>query len=180
MTDLQREAVEAVRYYIDLANEIYGLKLDIPEISFNMVGQNGGRFKGNISECKVIYNRILLEENGKAFIDQTVPHEIAHYIVYKRYGCKFMRPKTIKSHGYEWQKIMKDFGCKINRCHNFDTSNSEQGRRGRTQSKYIYGCACQEHELGETRHRRIQYEGAIYTCRKCKTKITKDTFKKQA
>jgi SprT protein len=177
MTDLQEKVIEAVKFYVDLANELYDLGLNVPEISFNMRGRAAGQFKGNSFKPTVRFNRILLEENGQAFIDQTVPHEVAHYVIFEKHGSKRTRPRNIRPHGWEWQKIMRDFGCSPKRCHSYDTSNSRQGRRSFPRRQFVYACACQEHKVGPARHRRIQTRERTYTCRNCGTPLTPESLK---
>jgi len=71
----------------------------------------------------------------------------------------------LKSHGSEWRKIMRDFGCSPDRTHSYDTTNSRCSRK--SQVRYIYACQCRKHNLSKTRHNRLQSGKASYSCRHC-------------
>jgi SprT protein len=156
-TALQKKAIEETYRYIKLANDMYGMDLSQPVISFKLTGRTAG--KANYMKNLIKYNAILLEENGDDFLKRTVPHEVAHIVARNKSTYR------IKPHGYEWKQVMKDFGLGAKRCHSYDTTNS---RAKRSVSKdFKYKCACKVYHLTIIRHRRIQ-KGAMYTCRTCK------------
>ena len=161
MTDLQRQAVEKARYWIDFANDKYDLNIPYPNVSFKLRGKCAG--KACYRDNEVRYNAVLLEENNDKFLNRTVPHEVAHIVTRHKYG------RNATAHGYEWKSVMRAFGLTPTRCHSYDVSNSAISRRN-IEKQFLYKCACRTFELTVIRHRRI-IKGAIYTCRKCKTHL---------
>ena len=167
MTELQKMAIEQTKFWIDLANEMYGLNIPHVPVSFNLRGHTAGKAmcrRGIVRDFEIRYNAVLLEENGENFLNRTVPHEVAHLVVYAQY------PSRTKPHGYEWKRVMRDFGITPKRCHSYDTSNATVRRRGRLDREYPYKCGCRTHMLTVIRHRRI-LKGAGYTCKVCRQKL---------
>ena len=160
VTELQEQAIEQTKYWINFASDKYGIHFRCPNVSFKLKGRTAG--KACISRNEVRYNAVLLEENGETFISRTIPHEVAHFVARAKYG-------NIKSHGYEWQRVMRDFGLDPSRCHSYDTTNSKQ--QSKKMSKvFSYKCRCRIYNLTIIRHRRIA-KGATYTCRTCKSAL---------
>ena len=167
MTELQKQAVEQTHFWIDFANEIYSMNMPYPTISFKLKGKTAGiaSFSPMSNDTGVRYNSILLEENGNDFLKRTVPHEVAHLVVYARWMIERNGKPT--PHGYEWKRVMRDFGLNSTRCHSYDVSNSMVRTKGRMARVYSYKCGCQTHNLTIIRHRKIQ-EGDRYTCKRCR------------
>ena len=101
-------------------------------------------------------NPVLLAENAD-FVNQTVPHEVAHVGVFYRLGRPPRRP-----HGEEWQRLMRLLGAAPARTHRYDVTNAVTRRL----TRYRYACACREHWLTSIRHRRTR-RGVDYRCRQC-------------
>lgn len=103
------------------------------------------------------YNLQLAMQQPDSFIAETVPHEVAHLVVHLCFG-------KVRPHGQEWQAVMQFFGiADPQRCHNFDVSQSQSRR----QRRWTYVCACREHELTTTRHKRVLFEQQRYLCKGC-------------
>jgi SprT protein len=167
MTNLQKKAVEQTSFWIELANELYSISLRMIPVSFCMRGRSAGQFRHGrgAKSPEIRYNGILLEENGDQFLNRTVPHEVAHYVVRSMYP-------GAKPHGWEWKRIMHDFGIDSKRCHSYDTANSScRRRRSRAPRVYGYRCRCRTHMLTAIRHRRIQ-DGKVYSCKHCRSVLT--------
>jgi len=167
MTELQKEAIEQTKNWIDLANEKYGTNIPYPTVNFNLKGRVAGKAFLNRNEIR--YNAVLLEENGETFLKRTVPHEVAHIIVYKRFMSRSFNlfGQRPKAHGDEWKRIMRDFRVDYSRCHTYDTSNSRQYKKGLSR-EFEYKCNCTTFKLTITRHKRA-LKGAQYQCKKCKS-----------
>jgi SprT protein len=126
-------------------------------VQFDLRGQSAGQFRVDASGVAFIrYNRALLARHADAFLAQTLPHEVAHYLTYLRFG------RRAQPHGQEWQQIMQSLGADPRRCHEFDVS----GLKTRHVRRFVYHCRCGDQELTSIRHHRIQ-RGAGYTCRRC-------------
>jgi SprT protein len=87
------------------------------EISFDLGGQTAGMAWWNSNgKFRIQFNPYLLEENFVDFINDTVPHEVAHLIANEFF--KEMWPKGC-DHGSLWKFVMVKFGKNPERCHNY-------------------------------------------------------------
>jgi SprT protein len=103
--------IEKCKDYIDLISGLYKIKLEYPEIFFNIKGRAAG--KAYLEKWIIKFNNNYIDNNLDNFLNDTVPHEIAHLIAWKLYKNT--------GHKTTWKKIMKDLNCKnINRCHNYN------------------------------------------------------------
>ena len=122
-------------------------------------------------DTKIGLNATLLRENEADMLAQTVPHELAHVIVYRRFlragtrGAAWVRPRP---HGDEWQAVMRRiFDRDPARCHSYDISNV----RARTYRVMPYACQCgQIHSLTRRVHAEVQ-AGRHRRCTVCKSRI---------
>ena len=129
-----------------------GLTPRAPQLAFDLRGTRAG----SVNHAGVIrLNPVLLRENLPAFMAQTIPHEVAHWVVFR------WRPRA-GPHGPEWRQVMAWLGASARRCHDFDVARAQV----RTLRSHRYLCACQTHEVSVIRHRRMQ-NGVIYRCRIC-------------
>lgn len=150
---LNLQVICQAKQCISLAQQHFQHTFAMPIIDYKVRGLKAG--VAYLSQNKISLNRTLLLENQQNFIQQTVPHEVAHLIVYQVFG-------KVKPHGKEWKFVMEQlFNCPAKTCHQFDTSQV-QGKR------FIYQCSCQQHQLSIRRHNKIQRGEAHYFCRNCK------------
>ncbi len=153
-----REATEAC---LALArSEIAGAgRLPPVALRFDLRGQAAGQMRASSrGRLEIRFNLALARQNPDAFIAQTVPHEVAHLVVWHKHGRK-ARP-----HGPEWQAVMRQLGISHpSRCHVFEIPDGEVRR----QRRWRYRCACHEFQLSTTRHNRIQRGEQTYSCRDC-------------
>lgn len=123
-----RKKVEAkVKSTLEIAEKEYNQKFEMPEIRYDIKNTHGGMAYYNAWLIRL--NLILLVENEEEFINQTVPHEVAHLI-----NLKVNKPaagkKRLMPHGKEWQAVMKVLGVPAKRCHTYDcTSIDRSGKR---------------------------------------------------
>jgi predicted SprT family Zn-dependent metalloprotease len=70
-------------------------------------------YKFDDDSCEFSFNLKLAEENPEKFIEEVVPHEVAHYVQYEA-----LKDESYHHHGKVWQDIMRDvFGMdKDSRC----------------------------------------------------------------
>lgn len=129
-----------------------------PAILLNLRGNNAGTATPQKNLLR--FNQQLLQENHQHFLNQTVPHEVAHLIAYFLFGL------SIKPHGKEWQHIMTAvYQLPPKRCHQYAIIKKKQ-------QCYIYRCNCSNinHPLTIRRHNFIQ-KGYKYICKRCKATL---------
>ena len=157
----QNAVISQTHALIELANRRLDLRLKPIKVFFDIRGSAWGYYVRKYRNRFIRYNPWLFEKYFTEGINDTVPHEVAHYVVDMRYR------KRCKPHGVEWREIMQLFGVAQPRAtsrHNLD------GVPVRRQQRFRYTCACQSHEISTTRHRRI-LRGQQYLCRHCSETI---------
>ena len=163
MTDEQwrDEAIEHTQFWIELGGELYRAVFQTPEVLFNLRGMTAGIAYSE--EWRIRLNMTLLRENGRKFLDTTVPHEVAHLVANKLYGREWG-----VSHGPRWREVMEEFGCKPKRCHDY---KAKAARTRRSYREYLYRCACDTHVLSSVRHNRVRRREQTYVCSRCKAEL---------
>lgn len=131
----------------------YWPSLPEPLVQFDLRGRSAGQ--AHYGRRALRFNQLLLQAQPVAFIEDVVPHEVAHWI--DRYGVV----SKGKPHGPVWRWLMVQlYGRPPKVTHRFDTACSSL-------SPWHYGCQCPEgHWLTTHRHRRIE-RGYAYQCRRC-------------
>ena len=135
------------------AKRLWGVDIR-PEVLFDLRGQAAGQANYNANRIRL--NLDLLMKYGDDFVKQTVPHEFAHLVTYRRFG------RQINPHGTEWKSVMIELGSSPSRTHKFESSPARRLKR------FHYRCNCKgsSYELTSVRHNRIQ-RGHMYICKKC-------------
>jgi SprT protein len=158
MRNYLQEAVNVTQDYINKANSLFNLNIKDIEILFNIRGETAGQTYKN----KIRYNKVLLKENYKHFIRETIPHETAHLIEFHLYGKA--------GHKENWKNIMKAFGFENPpRCHTYNTRNCH-----RNHSQYVYSCECSKTGkiVGSKVHKDLSIEKRYYfSCKMCKSML---------
>lgn len=125
-----------------------------PRIAYDLKGRCAG--KAHLQRFLLRFNLTLLAENTEAFLGETVPHELCHI-------WKAQLGLPGRSHGPEWQRLMRRMEAEPRRLHDYDTSRAGV----RKVKRYIYVCACpREYGLLGRQVNRIK-RGTQYRCRKC-------------
>lgn len=132
-------------------------------IDFNLRGAAAGQYRVRNGRPEIRYNPHLFARYFADNLANTVPHEVAHYIVDLVYGAR-----NVKPHGVEWRQVMNTLGAPASRVHNYDLAGVPQRRVQR----YTYACDCKKHELSSTRHNRVLTGKVRYFCRLCQTQLT--------
>ena len=153
---LQNKVVDMTRRLIEQAENQFHVPIPPPVLRFDLKGGAAGMVVFSRTGPLIRYNRQMLEENGESFLEQTVPHEVAHLVARTLYGI------GIRPHGPEWKSIMAFFDAPAHRCHHFNTSSS----RHRRMRYFHYRCDCRDHRLSAIRHNRCR-TGVTYLCRLC-------------
>lgn len=119
-------------------------------------GKAAGQVVWAQGETRIRYNLALAKHQPEAFIQQTVPHEVAHVVT------RLLYPKA-RPHGPEWRRVMAHLGiADVQRCHNFAVAPPSHSQR-----RWPYRCSCRDHQLSATRHNRILRGERNYLCRHC-------------
>lgn len=151
--DYHKAIIDRINEVAQIAEKKFKTNFPLPLISYKLTGRVGGQAWLKKWEIKV--NKKLMMENFDQYIYQTIPHEFAHLVAYKQYG-------NVKSHGKEWQEVMKLFGLKSLRCHSYVLSKSKR-------CPYEWRCKCRSFFFSLRKHKR--YLQSTATCKKCKTNL---------
>jgi SprT protein len=146
----------------DKARAKFELDLPTPRITFDLRGHCAGQYVRKLERETLRFNFDLLNRYPQEMLDQTVPHEVAHLV-----ARHVHMGRRIRSHGREWQAIMRFFGCEPSRCHNMETTPARQTR------KYAVACDCPEQHIyvGRRVRDRIAFGLRKYTCKVCKGSV---------
>lgn len=149
---LKMQVQRQLRRDLATANAHFGKTFAEPSVSYKVRGLKAG--VAYLQQNEIRLNPILLQENGQAFIQQVVPHELAHLLVYQQFG-------RVLPHGKEWRMMMDVLGVPAEVRHCFNVENV-QG------SQFRYQCDCQIHTLSIRRHNAISQGKRSYICKKCR------------
>ena len=153
--ELFQFAVSGTEIFINRANRLYADRLRaplaMPWVLLDIRGAAAGR--AHLLSNEIHYNPALMRHNVVAFLERTIPHEVAHLVTFSVWG------RQAKAHGLEWQSVMARFGADATRCHSYDTSVLES-------RKHRLHCLCMEHPVSVRRYNAV-CRGASYRCRKC-------------
>lgn len=149
---LKMQVQRRLKQDLDTANRFFQKTFIAPTVSYEVRGLKAG--VAYLQRNEVRFNPILLVENGQAFVQQVVPHELAHILVYQQFG-------RVAPHGKEWKMMMESvLGVPAEIYHHFDTTN--------VAVQFPYRCGCQIHRLSSRRHHAIQQGQRSYLCKKCR------------
>ncbi len=153
---LQQQAQQALDACITRASEHFIYSFDTPALSFKLRGKCAG--KAYLQQWEIRLNPILFGENPQAYLNEVIPHEVAHLIVFKLFG-------NVKPHGEEWRSVMREvFGLIPKTTHNF-VVDSVRGQ------SFEYRCTCQTHYLTIRRHNKVLKGVANYRCTRCQHEL---------
>lgn len=142
----------------EAAATVTGVDLAPVPVAFDLSGRSAGQFVGRGDHCLIRYNPWIFARYFTENLATTVPHEVAHYAVYRAWPGRRVKP-----HGPEWQGIMR--ALDVEPAVTFDLDLSGLPRR--RQRRHRYHCGCKEHELSTTRHNRVSAGRARYACLQC-------------
>ena len=144
----RNEVYKRVYQLVKLGNEIHNTDLESPHVRFDKRGTCGGTACYSLLELN--FNAGLMVDNWEEYINQVIPHEVAHLLKDHIHGTSRRGPGS--SHGRYWQNIMRKLGVDPDRTHSMDTSKVAMPKR-----KYIYECeGCgKELVISSVRHNKI-------------------------
>ncbi len=164
ITDVIRKRIaDKIEVLRQQAVRKYEIDIPTPIIHFDLKGTRGGVHRSG----HLHFNPVLLMENVETYINQTVPHEMAHHVqllVYPESLTRMGFKKNRKVHGDDWKEIMRLFGVPANRCHSYDTSSVKR----RHFVRHPAYCQCNTpHSITMKLVNKIQ-AGRIFRCKTCK------------
>jgi SprT protein len=144
--------MRSLREKLALANQKLDCNFPEPKLTWQQRGTSAGT--AWLESYEIRLNPVLLLENQQAFIDEVVPHELAHLLVWKRFG-------RVAPHGKEWKWMMESvLGVPAQRTHQFELESVRK-------NTFPYRCGCQQHQLTVRRHNRVMRGDAVYRCVHC-------------
>jgi SprT protein len=165
MRNIQAEISEKVENCFVAAEQFFNKSFIRPQsIIFKRNGTTAGW--SNYTKKALMFQLDLAEHNSEDFINQVVPHEVAHYVQRAVFGYG----SAVKPHGKEWKHIMRAvYKLQPDRCHSYDTSVTKTKKR--SVLRFSYACKCRTHQITSVKHNRILSGKANYVCNDCKTRI---------
>lgn len=156
------QVLARVEHFVNLANEIYNTDLSMPCVRFDKRGRVGATACYGRPELN--FNVGLMIDNWDEYMNQVVPHEVAHLVKDHVYGTE-SKGRLHSPHGLYWKQIMRSFGCEPDRCHSMDTSKVAQHK-----TKHVYKCSCCNTEVvvGPKIHKKISGGYSGYGHRGCR------------
>jgi len=163
ITELQRDQViKLTSRYLELAKQCFKKQFAEITVDFDLKGKCAGMYQRNTQGRRIRYNPYLMAKYFTHSLEQTVPHEVAHYIT----DCLWPF-RRVKPHGKEWRLVMEAFGVQPKVTGSFDLT----GIPVKQYQKFAYSCSCKTHQLSAIRHRRQSSGMANYYCRACKQRL---------
>ena len=159
LTQQQQQEVETLtHWYVEKASEQLKQKIGRIPVLFDLTGRTAGMYRVKRNQRCIRYNPFIFARYYKDSLQNTVPHEVAHYVVDHIYGRK-----SIKPHGRQWQSVMALFNREPKVTGNYDLT----GLPGRNYATFAYRCQCKTHQLTSIRHNRILRGQTQYSCNRC-------------
>lgn len=156
VTDMPADLLNKVEACYQQAERYFSRGFIRPQVNFALRGKAAGT--AHLQRNLLRFNAQLYQENREHFLQQTVPHEVAHMVAHQVYGS------GIEPHGPQWQSVMTVvFGLPAQRCHSYELPPVWK-------TLYAYACACREHGLSGQRHARVM-RGNAYLCRHCNSEL---------
>ena len=144
--------MRSLRENLAKANLKLGRHYPEPVLVYQQRGTSAGTAWLEKNEIRL--NPVLLLENQQAFIDEVVPHELAHLLVWKHFG-------RVAPHGKEWKWMMESvLGVPALRTNRFELDSVRK-------NTFPDRCQCQQHQLTVRRHNRVMRGEATYRCVRC-------------
>ncbi|CAA0101439.1 Protein SprT [Halioglobus japonicus] len=154
----QLQVAQRTEDYIIRAEQIFSRRFDRVPVLFDLKGRSAGMFKVIGKRRLIRYNPWIFAKYYEENLRDTVPHEVAHYIVHEVYPRRSTKP-----HGQAWKNLMAEFGADPDVTFDRDLDGVPQ----RSQRTHRYYCGCQLHEVSTTRHNRVQRRRMRYHCCSC-------------
>lgn len=161
---LQQAAQAQIDHFLHLARTQYvyaqaaydrGREIPVPTVRFDLRGLTAGMASMKDGKTSVRVNMDIYRDNQAHYLNQTIPHEVAHLVAHAVFGPR------IQAHGKEWKHVMEFFGCPADRCHTY------AAKPARNIKTYTYKCACRSHKITSIRHNKMVRAERVYRCKSC-------------
>ena len=137
-------------------------KFKIPTMTYTKRGGSAGSYNHDKKLIKI--NPILLMENVKYMVEDTVSHEFAHHVDVEVHGRQYGTKRNRRTgrynrivHGPTFKAIQRVFGRSTETFHTMDVSNAKVKRT--SQPKHIWTCNCGQEsgtmKIGAIRHNKM-------------------------
>jgi SprT protein len=158
----RREVERETRHYVERASVLLDFAFKPVPVVFDLRGSIAGMFRAEGQRRWIRYNPWIFARHYRENLTNTVPHEVAHYVVHELY-----RPGQVKPHGPQWRAVMAAFGAEPRVTFDLDL----EGVPRRRQQRHSYRCQCGVHAVSTTRHNRVQQGRGVYRCRHCRAQL---------
>ncbi len=163
LTEAQRRVVICATHACVLrAEDVYKRAFGVIPVRFDLTGRTAGMYRVQRGTRLIRYNPYIFAKYFDDGLEQTVPHEVAHYVTDQLHGLRRVRP-----HGPEWRAVAHALGASPRATFNYDLSGIPQ----RQQRLFSYHCGCTEHQLTTRRHNRVHAGERVYLCRRCRSPL---------
>ena len=170
-----RKACEAkMEETLDICRKKYGKDIPTPPLKFAQLGRRAGicQYTHGIWDTKVtaliVINPDFFKNHYDDMLNDTVPHEVAHYIAI------FIHGQKAHGHGWLWKSVMHAIGLSGDRCHEYSLEDVKVKTIPRP---FKYSCGCSDgHTLTAYKHRQhfdsIGMGRRRLQCRRCRKYLT--------
>jgi SprT protein len=101
---------------LEMAHELYSIgDLMYTEIRFDLKGQCAGQAMIQGSRLILRFNQEAMEKDWDDMFNDTIPHEVAHLVCFKR-------PELGRNHNRGWKEVCRSLGGAGDRCHKIELS----------------------------------------------------------
>lgn len=158
----ERRVIDRTHMLIQRAASLFDMTLPPLPVHFNLKGRAAGMFRIRHGQAEIRYNPWIFARWFEENLAETVPHEVAHYVISRRH-----RSGTVRPHGPEWRAVMHAFGAapRATAAYRPEDIADLPSRRMRY---FDYVCGCAIHKVSGIRHNRMTRGMAEYFCRKCR------------
>lgn len=157
-TAQQAQVRQATQACIARAAGLFERDFTMPPVQFDLSGRAAGQYRVLRGQSAIRYNPWIFARYFEDNLNETVPHEVAHFVVDQLWGLR-----RVRAHGVEWRSVMHALGNEPRATARYDLT----GLPVRRQRRFAYRCACQMHQITTCRHNRVQRGEARYHCRQC-------------
>lgn len=116
----------------------------------------------HVDRLVIDLNGVLIEDNLDAFLNEVLPHELAHLIITHTFG------NHRNGHGKIFKYICDILGCRARAVIPMNTIKSRKVAHPEV-TFYSYECACAIDPITESEHNERIATKTKYRCKKCKS-----------
>ena len=161
-SDQQQKVIERVTALIQQCEQHFNQTFEPIEIRFDLRGRISGMYVVKHKQQYLRFNPFIFSKYFADSLDNTVPHEVAHYVSHVLFGLNKIQP-----HGKEWKSIMRTLDAEPRVTGDYDLAGIPVKR----QRRFNYVCNCMTHQLTTVRHNKIVKGQSQYFCRRCAGKL---------